>query len=313
MSLKIPVRIEPSEEAFDLPISAKTRVGDAILQIAERIGEPANNVRVTACGMELAPDLRVCALPPATVLVAEIKALRPPPDANPITPRLIPSAKMSKTMRISVSAEDCQPRVVYVHPAKSINSLRELIHLPADETFDMLIDGRAVVDERKTFSDLMLRDGSKIHFQHSNGEDGTSSSHLSTFGRDRSPRNRASLLLGVLSEDDPTRRREFLHHVKILFEDPDDRGFTYDLTVAAERSIGSLLQFIVNSDSYDLLVDGKRVDASVTFLDATDGYDGSFISCERKRLLDAPPTSSRSTTATTSRATSQATSARGPL
>ena len=71
--------------------------------------------------------------------------------------------------------------------------------------------------------------------------------------------------------------------IRILFEDPDDHGFTMEVYVHPDRPVRGVLQFVDDAGSLELLCDGKLVkDVMLSFRVVTEGYQGCLFSCRRR-------------------------------
>jgi hypothetical protein len=294
----------PVHGEMQVPITAKTRVAAVLQTVGERIGEAAPNLRMVVAGgrSELPPDLRVCSLPPTAHVEVRIKNIRRTLAVDNVnTPRLVPSVRVVTKIRMCVSADDCPARLVAVSPDDPVAVLREICRLPIGERYVVQCGGRTVVDERKSFRELSIAERSEIHFAAASGERSTlPGGEASSAAVERTAPSQAALegsYLAERPEDLPlglegghTARRRLRGQLGILFEDPDDRGYTHELEVATERSVGSLLQFVEAPLAYDVLCDGRVVaDLNTSFLVAADGYDGSLFTFRR---LEASPAAS---------------------
>ena len=65
--------------------------------------------------------------------------------------------------------------------------------------------------------------------------------------------------------------------VRILFEDPEDGGYTYEVHASVDRQVGSLFEFINDPERFELHCDGHPIDVSESFLAATRGLPGTLF------------------------------------
>ncbi len=71
--------------------------------------------------------------------------------------------------------------------------------------------------------------------------------------------------------------------VRILVEDVEDGGYTYNVTASVDRQVNSLLQFLSNPEAYTVFCDGEPCNDHDTFLYATRGLHGCLFTFHRQQ------------------------------
>ena len=277
------------------PVTVQTRVWQLAQLVAAQIGEVPGNVTIVAVGRRLDPLTRVIGVPEQVKFVARVHNKRrtePFGVDDPKTPRLLPLPKAPEKMKVLVRQEGCAPATVTVSPGDAVNVLRRLVDAGSQD-LAMQVGGRSIIDERQSFTDLGLTGECEVHF----ARDDNRSVVSSRLGIARPSTAAAELAKSYTFLDaesaeahrsPATARRRYARLVRILFVDPDDDGFTYDLDVWCGRTVSSLLQFVEEEPMYEILCDGRPVEPSATFLEATDGYDGTLFTFVPRSAAIAP-------------------------
>jgi hypothetical protein len=285
------VTVEGSGRKVAVPITVQTRVWQAAAYLTRELGAVPGTVELLAAGMPIDPARRMVALPDHVVLTARLATL-PEDDASVLsgtrTPRLVPAPKQAERIQLTIEAEGGQRLRVNVDPRDAVRTLRTLAGL-TDSNLVMQVKGRRIVDEGRSFADLLIDSTTPVFF----GE-ASPTRAVDSYIAGYSPHTHPTMeqLRGSYEYEarldealDPrlhfpepiSARRRFARLVRILFADPDDGEFTYELDVYAGRTVGSLLQFVEEEPRYAILCDGRPVASDTTFLQATEGYDGSLF------------------------------------
>ena len=273
-------------------VTIQTRVWQLARAVASKLNETAGNVTIVAADRGVDPMARVVALD-GIPLYYRCLTRRADDDAPLITeqrtPRLVAVQKPQPRLRVLVGAEGFDKARVTVNPNDPVSVLRKVAP-GGDARSTLSVRGRPIIDETRSFTDLGIAETTDLTF--------TQGPAVATPAPTRTTAS-AAAIASSFEHDESTMprdasgatraRRRFEHTIRILFEDPDDDGYTYELDVHGSRHVGALLQFVEAEPNYVIQCDGRHVATQDSFLIATEGYDGSLFTFVPTGTVTSPP------------------------
>lgn len=280
MDLKITL---PNGSIAVVPITSKTLVGHVIHKACAQMGEAPNaaNCSLRSCGFEIPRDLRACALPTHTQLTLDMQGTYV--SQLIVTPRVMPTRD---TIPIFVQFEDAPPQRIRIFPDDAVSTLRrQCWRGPPFDGYDstnyrVFCDGRIIVDESHSFRELGISEANVVSFQTPKAVEEAhqgeceaaairSVYHNSFTRREISSIQKAAHSFHVCGPRPPSC-------VQILFSDPEDENFTYEVFARGDKPVSTLLEF-VSHRQYQIWCDGSICDDDSTFAAVTRNDDGCIF------------------------------------
>ena len=173
----------PDQCILEVPITSATRVAQLIQDVAPKANELPSACTICSCGAELSGDLRVCAVPPRTLLHLVPKrdqqrtmmqlsssTLHTADNASTMRSGSSRLQAVKRTNRVLVSVGEGAPVTCDVLPDDPVSCLRSIIiekneSLSAEtlRAMDLRFCGRPIADERRSFRELHIPVPSPLH------------------------------------------------------------------------------------------------------------------------------------------------------